>query len=360
MGVDNDKLIDLLATTLKDLPKQTFEVAWTNQDYEFCRIYQEDRQQVDGGTSIKRNVMLNPSGNAAYRRLFDTDQPTVGNVQHEIDVPWTQIGTNYSWDVVEILRNKNSAKGYINLMESRRTDGLWSLADLIEERGWKTPTSSTDKLYPYGVSYYLNMLAAGGTTAGFNGQTIRYQDGSTGTVCAGIDASTESKWRNYAATYNKVDNALLRTLRRAILATRFRPPLFIKSPGDDAVGTRRMYANLDINVELQDLADKRDDSSQPKDLAGKSLIDIEGTCYFNRIPVQYIPNLDDVDYDPIYTVDFKKFVPFVQEGFWMEEGKPMTDRLQHTTFTVFLDGSHNNLCLNRRTAGFVVHKPIPA
>jgi hypothetical protein len=39
----------------------------------------------------------------------------------------------------------------------------------------------------------------------------------------------------------------------------------------------------------------------------------------------------------------------------MEESKPMTDRLQHTTVTVYLDGSHNNLCLNRRTAGFVVH-----
>jgi hypothetical protein len=43
----------------------------------------------------------------------------------------------------------------------------------------------------------------------------------------------------------------------------------------------------------------------------------------------------------------------------MEESKPMTDRLQHTTVTVYLDGSHNNLCLNRRTAGFVVHNPIP-
>jgi hypothetical protein len=38
----------------------------------------------------------------------------------------------------------------------------------------------------------------------------------------------------------------------------------------------------------------------------------------------------------------------------------MVDRGQHTTFSVFLDGSHNNLCINRRTAGFVLHKKIPA
>jgi hypothetical protein len=28
-------------------------------------------------------------------------------------------------------------------------------------------------------------------------------------------------------------------------------------------------------------------------------------------------------------------------------------------FTVYLDGAHNNLCINRRTAGFVLHKSTP-
>jgi hypothetical protein len=63
---------------------------------------------------------------------------------------------------------------------------------------------------------------------------------------------------------------------------------------------------------------------------------------------------------PIYCVDFRKFKPFVHEGYWMVETEPMTDRGQHTTFSVFLDGAHNNLLLNRREAGFVLHKAIPA
>ena len=359
MSIDNDKLADLIATTLKDLPKQTFEVAWTNQNYEFCRIYQEDRMQVDGGTSIQRNVMLDQSGNARYRKLFDSDQPAVANQQKQIDVPWTQLSTDYSWDVLEILRNKNTAKGYINLMESRRTDGLWSLADMIEDRAWKTPTNATDKMYPYGVPYYLNMLNSGVTTAGFSGQTIRYQDATTGTICAGIDSAVEAKWRNYSATYLKVDNAMLRTLRSAIRLTKFKPPLFITAPGSDEVGTRKGYANNQIITELEDLADKRDDASTPADLAGKVRVNDSGTVMFNRIPFEFIPNLEGVAYNPIYVIDFKKFQPFVHEGYWMVESKPMTDRLQHTTYTVFLDGSHNNLCINRRTAGFVLHNPIP-
>lgn len=354
--IDNDQLADLIATTLKDLPQGQFEVMWDSQHFEFASIYEANRRQIDGGTSIQRNVVLDETGNARYRRLFDTDNPTVEQIQHTIDVPWTQIGTDYSWDVLEVMRNKNSSKGFINLLESRRMERLWGLAELFEDRGWKTPTSATDKLYPYGIPYYLNMLNSGVTTAGFNGQTVRYQDGSTGTIVAGIDGATEAKWRNYAATYTKVDNALLRTLRRAFLLTRFKPPAMVKAPGKDAPGpVVKLYTNADVNVELQDLSDKRDDNNTQKDLAGKALVDVDGVVMFNRRPFVYIPQLDGVANNPIYCVDWSKIQPIVQDGYWMEESKPMIDRGQHTTVTVFLDGSHQNLCINRRTAGFVIH-----
>ena len=358
MGIDNDQLIDLVRTTLKDLPKGQFEIAWDSQEFEFCRIYQQNRRKVDGGTSIQRNIVLDETGAASYRRLYDTDQPSVENVQTQIDVPWTQLGTNYSWDVLEIMRNKASGKGYIDLLESRRLERLWGLAELIEDRGWLTPTSATDNLFPYGVPYYLNFRATSNSGSGFDGQTIRYSDGTTGTVAAGIDAAVESKWRNYAATYVSANNELLRTLRRAFLLTRFRPPVNISNaPGSDAPGSfRKLYANADVCVELQDLADKRDDNTSPKDLAGKALIDVEGTTYFNRVPLVYIPQLDGVTEDPLYYVDFDKFQPIVQDGYWMEEGKPMMDRRQHTTVTVFVDAAHQNLCTNRRTVGFVAHK----
>jgi len=293
------------------------------------------------------------------------DRPTVENIHHKINVPWCQIGTNYSWDVLEILRNKNSAKGYIDLLQSRRTERLWGFAELLEDRGWTTPTSAVDNLFPYGVPYYLNMLNGGVTAAGFSGQTIRYSDGvSTGTVCAGIDASVEAKWRNYADTYVTVDNSLLRKLRRAFLLTRFKPPRFINSPGNDSPGSGpmvKLYVNSDVAVELMDLADKRDDNTGPGDLAGKALINgADGVTYFNRHPVTFIPQLDGVTYNPLYCVDWSKIQPITQDGYWMVESKPMTDRMQHTTITVYVDGCHNNLCVNRRTAGFCLHEAIPA
>jgi hypothetical protein len=365
MAIKNADLADLIATTLSDLPKQYFEVAWDNEDYEFCRIYQKERMEVDGGDSIKRKVMLDNSGNARYRRLYDTDEPIVGDVMTTITVPWTQIGTNYSWDVLEIKRNSNSAKGYIRLMEVRRIDGLWSLADLIEDRAWKTPQSATDDLYPYGVPYYLNFLDASATTAGFNAGTVRYQGGTTGTSCAGIDTADEAKWKNYAAIYSNIDNALLKVFRKAFIKTRFKAPLFINDPAQARNASKRIYCDSDTAVDLQDLADQRDDKHTGKEILGNIRMDDGGLVYINRLPVVYIPQLESytepatsVACAPIFCVDFRKFIPYVQDGYWMVESEPMTDRRQHTTFTVFLDGSHNNLCTNRRTCGFVLHKAI--
>lgn len=360
MGVRNADLIDLLATTLADLPKQEFDVAWDNQEYEFCRIYQKDRIQIDGGTQIERNVMLDHTGNARYRRLYDTDEPSVGDTQHKITVPWSQIGTNYSWDKLEILRNRNSEKGFVDLLKSRRIDGLWALAQLIETKAWETPASSTDDLYPYGVPYYLTPYTDNSGTVntgeGFNGKFIKFLDDTYSSVCAGIDANTEAKWRNYTGLYTKVDAAMLKVFRKAFLLTRFKAPLFINDPSKGYSNTKRIYCDADTSVALQDLMDQKDDNHRPSEMFGGIMVAVDGAVFINKLPVVYIPELIGAALSPIYCVNYNKFVPFVQDGFWMEESEPMTDRRQHTTLTVFLDGAHNNLCTNRREAGFVLHK----
>lgn len=371
MGVDASALADLLATTLRDLPKGEFEAMWDNQHYEFARIYAEERREVDGGTSIQRNVIFDEDGSAAYRRLYDTDSPTVTQNQKVINVPWTQFSFNYSWDELELMRNKNSAKGFIDLIQSRRTRALWSAGNLMETRGWLTPTSATDTLFPYGIPYYVNFLDDGSTTDGFNAKTVRYQGGTTGTIVAGIDGAVEPKWRNYAAVYTRVDNALLRKMRSAVRRTRFQPAKFMMKPGNDKWGANAcIYVNDDTCTELEDLSDKRDDNNTPDDLSGKMLHNFEGTAHFNRMPIKYVPQLDGFTVtggsatvntvDPIFCIDWTKLQPIVQEGYWMVEKKPMVDRGQHTTFTVFNDSCHQNLCINRRTAGWVIHKGIVA
>lgn len=370
-GVPNEALADLLSTTLEDLPNDEYEIMWDSHQFEFCQIYQKNRRKIDGGTSFQRNVILDRHGRARYRRLYDTDTPVVDQNFHEINVPWTQFGTDYSWDEMELGRNRSSVKGFINLIESRKSERMWDMSELVEERGWLTPTSASDKLYPYGIPYYLNFLDNGGTTGGFQGKTIRYQGGTTGTNCAGIDANLEPKWRNYADIYTKVDNGLLRKLRSAVRRTRFRPSPIVTSKGKDGVGKMvKLYTNDTVCTELEHLSDLRDDNNTPEDLAGKMLHSFDGVAHFNRMPVIMIDALEGVTVtdggsnqfspDPIYAVDWSKYEPYVQDGYWMKEsGVIHGGTQQHTTFTVFNDTCHANVCTNRRTAGFVLHKAIP-
>lgn len=364
MSVKSSELADFISATHDDFPKQEFEVAWTNQDYEACRIYQKERYTIDGGDQVTRKVMLSNTGNARYRNYYDTDEPAVGDVLHTIRVPWTRLSTNYTYDDLEIIRNKNDAKKILDLMKVRRIDGLWSLADLIEERFWKTPTSNTDELYPYGVPYYIRLMTSGTHTDGFVGKTISFQDGTTDTVCAGIDSNVEAKWRNYAAEYTEIDNAMLKKFRLAFMYTRFKAPLFINDPSNARTAQKRIYCDYETAADLMDLADAKDDNHRGKDVLSNLTVDKGGDLVrINRLPVVPIPQLEGYTdpysttaVAPIYCVDFSHFVPVVHDGYWMEESEPMVDRGQHTTFTVFLDGAHCNLCTNVKKAGFVLHK----
>jgi hypothetical protein len=291
--------------------------------------------------------------------MFDVDAVNVAHVHKQIDVPWTQLSTQYAWDEVELLTQMNSAKGYISLIKTRVNDSLWAWADLVEERGWQTPTSATDTLYPYGVPYYLNKLDSGASD-GFNGQTITYGDATTGTVCAGLDAAVDTKWKNYAGTYTVVDNSLLKKFRKAFRLTRFFPPRFINNPGQDAETDRLVYAPGDEYDALCDLLDKRDDNHTPQDLMGgvRVRINDNGIPFVNGHPVVYIPYLDDDSDNPIYAVDWAKMRTVVQDGYWMKEKSPMQSPTQHTVLVVYVDGRCCILCLNRRTAGFVLHHAV--
>ncbi len=360
MSVKQSDLADVIAITINDLPKQEFEVGWDSQDFEACRIYQNERMVIDGGNQIERKIMLDQSGNARYRRAYDTDTPGVSDVMHTIKAPWTRIGTNYSWDDFELLQNKNNAKGFIDLMKVRRVDGLWSLAELIEDRFWKTPESTTDDLYPFGVPYYITMFSADATlntSAGFNGKFIKFQDSTYDSTCANINAANEAKWRNYAAPYTAIDSAFLKTFRLAFMYTKFKAPLIVNDPQNKRTAAKRVYTDFDTVAQIMDLADQKDDRHSGKDIMSNLRMDDTGLAFVNRLPVVPIPQLNGAAYTPVYCIDFSKFIPYVHDGYWMKEGAPETDRGQHTTFTVYLDGAHNNLCLNRRTAGFVLHKP---
>lgn len=354
LGISNSDLIDLQRTTLQNLPDLEFEVALANQSYEVVnRWFKGDKIQVESGTSIQRNIFLDTTGNAKHVRLYQKTPINVADAQNLLTAPWCQVQTHYSIERREALRNRAPAR-FIDLLKSRRIDATVDLANLLELRAWVTPNNQSDDLNPRGVPYYVVKCATSAVSVGgFNGITIRFGDGSTSTVCAGLDANTAglAKWRNYNATYDAVNSDLVKRMRRAFHATKFQSPMnatdLEKGNGQDF----RIYMGLDTLTEYEDLATKQNDN------LGSDLDKYHGNTSFRRCPVIYENQLDgDVD-APIYGLNHKKWKPFTLDGDWMRESDPMMDVEQHNVMTTYVDGSYQYLMLNRREGGFVIHKP---
>jgi len=372
---------DLIQTTLASLGRGQLEIMWDSQDHPAIRIYDRDRVVEEGGTSIERRVMLDHSGTARYKSLYAVDKPVQSDQVRRITVPWASADTHYSWDLDEIQRNTGSNEQVLNLVQSRRIERMWALQEMFEERMWRPLESANDTLNPFGVPHYFNFANNGVNTDGaFNGQTIRFQDGSTSTVAAGIDAAIEPKWRNYTAQYSSIDQTLLKSMRRAVRATNFRASPFVEGvrgtggirPAGDGNGPIEWYTDLDTLTALEDLADTRDDNNRPRDLANSQLQFRPGddVVFFNGRPMKHAPSLDGLTVldgggaefapAPIYQIDWTKMVPYVLRDRWLVESEPMHPSNQHTVLVVYLDLTHQNLCVNRRTGGLVIHKVIPA
>lgn len=364
-GVANDKLLDLLATTQRNLPEPELETVLEYQNYPVInQWFQGDKVQVDSGTSIERNIILDTSGNARHVRLYQKTPINVADVHHKITAPWCQVQTYWSIERREMLRNRKPAR-LIDLLKSRRLDGTMDLANLLEERAWSLPASADDDLNPRGLPYWLSMRPDDDTSGqGFGAYTVRYTGGTTTDVKGGLNGSSLTKWRNYAAVYTAINADFVKRMRRAFHATNFVSPMLVRDLMAGPASKFRIYMGLDSLVEYEDLVTSANDN------LGKDLDPFHGVTTFRRVPIIQVPLLDDMSVlggsstsntpEPVYGVNHAYFYPMVMEGDWLREDGPHSDVEQHNVFTTFLDGSYQFFCKNVRQSGFVLHKSITA
>lgn len=368
-GVSNSDLLDLQRTTTENLPDLDFEVALTYQSYLVCdKWFKSDNVSEESGTSIKRNIILDDSGNAQHVRLYQKVPVNVTDVQRQLTAPWVQARTHYTIERREALRNRKPSK-YIDLLKSRRTDGMVSLANLIEVDGWKSPNNTSDDLNPRGLPYWINKVipSAGSgysaaidvTTGGFVGRRVLFADGTQATTdVAGIDPTAESKWRNYAAVYSAVSTSdLIRAMRKAFYATSFKAPMMVKDLGQGPLAKYRIYCPLSTLIQLEEIGQTQNVGS---DMLGPDLAKFHGVTAFRRVPLEYAPLLDSDTSEPVYMVNHNNFYPITQEGDWLRENEPQSDVESNNVFVTIIDNSFQFFCKNRRTSGAVIHKALAA
>lgn len=368
MGYTYDQLSGLVATVHTQYPKNELTVTWDDSRFEAARILNQDSIKKASGISITGKAMLNPQGNARWiAGYYEKDQLSQGETIHEFTMPWKRFTANWSWDEFEILQNKADPEGFIDAAKVKEMQAMWNLAQMFENDFWKNATSA-NSFEMRGLPYFIRMMDKDTTTAGFVGKTIRFQDGTTTTTCAGIDAGVHEQWCNWADLYTAVNDELIKKLRKAFLKTKFRAPLGATQFEVRKAAKRRVYTSASVKLDLYDYLDKKDDVHQSKEAFGRMVVTDGTDLLINGHDVIDIDSLEgfvdpetgDVA-DPIYCVDFAHFTPVVYSGYWMKRNGPIHGgTVQHTTFTMFIDGSCNVWCDSPRAAGFVIHKALTA
>lgn len=349
-GIANTALTDLLRTTQVNLPFDgAFEVTLLHPRYHVInKWFAEDKIQLDSGTSIQRNVVLDPQGNAQHVRVYQKVPVTVRNQQTLITAEWVQVLTRYSISRQEILRNRKKA-GYISMLKSKRVASMVDLANLLELRAWASPENASDTLNPQGLPFWLNKVDASVSSTGdYIGQTARFNDGTTTTTTiGGINTANESHWRNWAFTYDAIDADFVKRLREAFFATDFQAPVIADDLVKGPLSNYRIYMGRRVLVEFTDLTTRQNDN------LGSDLAPFEGNVSFRKVPIFHTPQINDDTDDPVYGVNHEFFFPYVLEGDWLREGEPETDVEQPSVFTTTIEGSYQYFCTNKREAGFV-------
>lgn len=360
--------------TLNDLPWDgSWELMLNQPKYPLCAVLNDDHIKSEGGKSIQKMAVLNYNFNQAQNRvLYQTDVPAAPQMMNTIIVPWAFSGVNWSYDVAELEMNSGSKSGFIDLIDQKRTDSMIQLAELYEANGWITPVNAGDTKTPLGIPYFLPFANGGFTGSGFAGQTIRYQDGSTGTLCAGIDAAIQPKWQSMVGTYTKVDNSLVRLIRHITRLTDFTFPKMVKNPGEDYSridSEMGLYASAVTVDELEDYCYKSGDYTGPeKDFSGRIGFTNEGVS-LSGVPLRYAPTLDteavtssitggSVNPASIYMVRWGAIQPTVLNSMWNVEKVAAVTAQQHTVVSCFIDSTYNLVIRNRRSAGWHIHLPI--
>lgn len=333
---------DLVATTLRELgPLRFQQIAQKYQHLEvFSRWFKKDKVVFDHGIGIQRTLMTKiDETSARYVGFTEPDTTSVIDVLDQIQVNWAHCQTH--WSLIyqtDILMNQGRAL-VLNVLQPRRAAALIGLAEMLEERAFGSPPSSSNKTLPWGVQYWIVQ----NSSAGFNGGAA-----SGHTTKAGVDPTDATGFKNYTGTYKNVTKAdLIKSMRTSHRKCRFRSPVNIRDYRNGLMDRYRIYTDETVISSFEDVGEGQNEN------LGRDVASMDGSTFFRNHPVIWIPYLDTMTNSPVYMLDMSTFYPVCLAGDYLRESPPMVNPNNHNTFSIFVDLTHNYLCVDpRRSAVF--------
>jgi hypothetical protein len=337
-GVQAENLGDLVAATQKELGEPNFtEIASDLQDHVANRVLlKKNKVTIQSGYAIQWDVMVQHSNSASFVGLFASDNVNVVDGLVQASINWRHVTTNYAIERREIAMNRTPRR-IVDLVKARRIMAMIALVEKMEDAFWSFPSAS-DNDTPLGVPYWVTKNAS----EGFNGGI------PTGySAVAGLSPTTYARWNNWTSQYTNVTkDDFIRRAREAAVKTNFRPPVD-GIPTFNTGDSFGYFTNYDVIAPLEEQLEAQNDS------LGNDIASKDGQVLFRRVPVTYVPKLDEDTTNPLYGLNFGVFKTAILAGEWNKETFIPQQPGQHTVAATHVDSSFNWICRNRR-ANFVI------
>jgi len=343
-AITADNIADLVSTTLDHLgPPRFYQVAQELPRYVFVDDMLKSKVQFDTGKGIERDAMFTHEERAHHTSMFATNNVAIPDVMSKIRIPWKHTTTNYAFEAREFSMNTGAAR-LADLVKTRRVDALLGFVSLMERTAWNSNATSDDQnTAPYGVNTYV----VRGTTEGFTGAN---PTGFTSGV-GGVNSTNVANWRNYYAEYGSVSkDDLLAKMRRCMRNIDFRAPMNGQTEDQTHGNSNKMYTNETVINALELLAEAQNDN------LGMDLAPYTDRAMINRVPIRWVPYLDDVADNPIYLLNTGYFFPVVLSGWYLREKVIKDNPMQHNSVAVHIDLTWNMMCVDRRRQAVLVQE----
>lgn len=359
--IQANDLADLITTTQKELGEMRFtEIATDLQEHvAMSRLLQESSVTFDAGPVVQWNLMTGTTGSAKMTGLFAVDDVNVGDVMATAQINWRHVNANYAIERREIAFNRDPRK-IVDLVRVRRVDAMISLAQLMEDQFWGSPSSDADNKLN-GVGYWVSQ----GVSNQSAGEGDFVGGAAYGSTVAGLDVNTFPRWQNWLGAYNVDDLdgtdagagrkdygatgtfpilSLSKAIREAYVKMQFQPIYGAEHPRYVESSRYGIYAPYSVVSGLEDIALRVNDAVKSNDVAVN-----EGQATFRGVPITYVPKLDSSSINnPIYMLNWGSLKSVFLRGEYMREQGPDVAPNQHTTLVTHVDSTMNLYCTDRR------------
>ncbi len=337
-------ILDRAINSLKSLQKgEWFDVMATYQDYPLVRVAHEMGKERSGNKLSFRLAVgsENEDGHHGLYEDFDLDRP---DVMAEGTVDWVNLRKGFAYDERE-MDPRSAPEHLVDDLEVLRND-MWSrAAEDIENKGWGVPSSS-DKLLPFGIPYWVPWHATAGVF------TVGLPSGHS--TIAGIDPAVQSKYRSWTDTYvNPTRDDLGQKVSRAIRQTTWRPP--VRTKGEQKV-THAIYMDQ-TTIENNEIM-----AANQNDQLGTDTQPMFNRSMLGRISPTWVPALDSLaasGSNPVYLINHAYLFPVFKSGWKFREMEPRRAAKQPTAIEASMWAVYNYTCpMRKRQAVIAIQAPF--